>query len=1447
MIKKIITICLAALQLFTALPSMAKTGDDFKIVLNEVFDNYASNETKISGATLTGIDARIVDVSGGNKAAYAKIWGKKSDISFPIANQDSKMGFSFDIKIDGDPVVGTALTMGNELFNFNQNRSFTTRDGYYLAGYSSGKWMRITAMVNFTKGTMDVYIDGKMKIADWRIASKPSKPKSCAFSFKPADEYSSSEVYLDNLRVWTGDTVLNDNAFPKKEISAEVREFTPTAEVEYEPVIYIRTNGATGLSAMSPTSKDNSIIGVGAMDDGRKAIHVTQGSTSDCFADFVINPPELDSFVYEASGYIESLETGTAHLGYITNSANAHSFLFYVDSKGMLYFGNTAICEVPFGEWFSVQAIYNIAENKGTVYYNRELVGENLPIHAGAKQPYKARIYAASVSTVGDNEFWVDKIRLYEGKKLIEFEEDAAADAPAVSNPGELSSIVVSNEETIKALGKDIVYAADSDYLFANGGKINYSTYGTKPFTADSGEVMVPENILDQTLGLNFSCDGATVTAGDLKVPVKNLKQAPVKKSDVWYYPIAELAKQGLKEYVYTDNRNFVLLSNENRAYSNSLSTNDNIEAIDDIYRYMQFERPNEEMLYNDVKNHSYKQHPRIFIKKDEIPALRAKVSSDPELREAALDLIASTDRLIGAKPQPYFIEDGLRLFSACLNVRNRLMNLATCYLITDDKKYADRAWEELQCVLEWKDWNLERHFLDSGKLLTGVTVAYDVFYDYFTPEQREYIRRQVEKQYINYAVGVYTGSSAILSMDFRLTGDNWGAVCGTSMLYTGLCFMDEEDPDCEFSQKCKFLAVNAMRTLEYAFGLMAPDGAVLDGIGYWEYFVEHTAWSLKALTNMTGKDYGFKSSQGYNQVPYFGLMVQTPGGGSYNYSKTTNDYAFVFPAESFLIADLYGEKELMPVLNNYRKALGIKTNCRYILWYEPQAEDKTAGVPLDKYFIGQDLLIMRESNDDSMGSFVGVKAGQNTMQATISHRDKGSFIYEAMGERWFVDAGHDSRSVIENVSNDKPLEWMGVRAEAHNLLLINPSLSDPGQEMNEIASLVSLETKPKGAVAVFDLQPVYKTKVSEYKRGFLYGDDRNTLIVQDELTLTPGSKELYWLLNTKADDISISSDKKSAALTQNGKQLKVEFYCSVPDYELEVVNSTPIGLDESPISRENTRVLRIRAKAEGKVNIAAKFLPQNGGSYPSYQFVPMNEWTIPNGECSKKPELNALMIDGEPMTGFAPGVKDYDVEIPYGSSIPVLSASTNDGSISITQPTSLDSTGVITLKKDGVTIEYKVNFKAVHIITNNLHSSTATPGIPDNVQTIEGGKYTVSEIQQSENPPEHLYDNNFDTRWACSTSGCWIELDLGEKKDLSGFSMSYMYGTDRTYFYQIMISDDNIHYTVIYDGQSSNETNEWDYLPIDGISARYIRYIGTGNSANSWNSITEFRACTYK
>ena len=601
-------------------------------------------------------------------------------------------------------------------------------------------------------------------------------------------------------------------------------------------------------------------------------------------------------------------------------------------------------------------------------------------------------------------------------------------------------------------LGNDVVFMTETNTLYTDGVKTTTMELGFKSSITHNGVFMVDVNLAKDVLN-----DASGV------VP----REMIYKYDGAEYLPLEDYA-EFLSKNVYTDNRGFIIVSDNNHNFSNSDLASEKFEDTDIIYRYMQFDRPDATELYDDMRISSGNSRPRLFIKKDDIPHFRQKINADSDIKSVLDELLSKCDSYMDKEPIEYVIPDGIRLFESCDAVKKRLIDLGVAYMATGDTKYANRAWIEIENALNWKDWNVDMHFLDSGEIGPGVAFAYDVFYDCFTKEQKDFIRKRVEELYINFAVGVYTGESSFLALDNRMVNSNWGAVCSASMLLCALSFMGEEPRESQLMQKCEFLAENAIRSLEIPLGNLDPDGACGEGMGYWEYYITHLGWSINALRNMCGSDYGLLSSPGYNKTVDYMIHMHSPY-GVYNYGdeNSTRNY---YPPEAVLIPKFNNNYEQMALIEAYRKALGVSRGAQWLMWYENTEESADFdSFPTDMHFKGEQVIAMRSSWEKN-AAYVGIRGGVNNV---ASHFDKGSFIYDDDGVRWFIETGRDNYNMPGGYYGANGHTVYKKRAEGHNCLVINPTAPNPGQNITGATKLIKMQTEKNGAIALLDLKDI--------------------------------------------------------------------------------------------------------------------------------------------------------------------------------------------------------------------------------------------------------------------------------------------------------------------------------------------------------------------------------------
>jgi len=118
---------------------------------------------------------------------------------------------------------------------------------------------------------------------------------------------------------------------------------------------------------------------------------------------------------------------------------------------------------------------------------------------------------------------------------------------------------------------------------------------------------------------------------------------------------------------------------------------------------------------------------------------------------------------------------------------------------------------------------------------------------------------------------------------------------------------------------------------------------------------------------------------------------------------------------------------------------------------------------------------------------------------------------------------------------------------------------------------------------------------------------------------------------------------------------------------------------------------------------------------------------------------------------------------------------------------------------------------------------------------------------ENSENSIPRVLDGSFDNRWAVQgtkNNPSWGIFDLGSVKDLDKIYIAYYSGSSRKAYFKVEVSEDGENFkTVIAEGESSGETDEFESYDLGGARGRYVKIYGLGNNSSasaSWNSISE-------
>ncbi len=143
--------------------------------------------------------------------------------------------------------------------------------------------------------------------------------------------------------------------------------------------------------------------------------------------------------------------------------------------------------------------------------------------------------------------------------------------------------------------------------------------------------------------------------------------------------------------------------------------------------------------------------------------------------------------------------------------------------------------------------------------------------------------------------------------------------------------------------------------------------------------------------------------------------------------------------------------------------------------------------------------------------------------------------------------------------------------------------------------------------------------------------------------------------------------------------------------------------------------------------------------------------------------------------------------------------------------------------------------------ISDAITITVDTPLEEEELLTVAEENITASD--NDGNLPKNTIDGDYNTRWSAEGSGQWIQYDLGKYYFVSFLKIAFYKGNERQAYFDIQVSDDGAEWTdVLTDQESSGTTAALQIFNFENVTARYVRFIGYGNSENDWNSITEFQ-----
>ncbi len=808
-------------------------------------------------------------------------------------------------------------------------------------------------------------------------------------------------------------------------------------------------------------------------------------------------------------------------------------------------------------------------------------------------------------------------------------------------------------------------------------------------------------------------------------------------------------------------------------------------------------------------ENTSADAHPRLLITEDDIENIKSLIKTNTFMAKTYKSVINTANAALEANVQKYELPDGLRLSRAAPNM---MPPLALAYLLTEDERYKDRLWQELEAVCNFSDWN-PGHFLDVGDFAYGVALAYDWLYDDWTPEQRRVIRNGIVRN-------GFGPSMTHLRSGYGFAGqtNNWNQVISSGIGLGALAIADEPG----YADLANEVINRTGACLPKAVATFAPDGACPEGPSYWSYAKEGFYTYVACMLDTMGYDFGLSEMEGMENTGYFPISIMGPTNQVFNFGDggagSINGGIF------FNLARIYDK----PELGGYELNIVAAGDWTDLVMYreDERMSDYRKYMPLDKHFRGnQDLATMRSSWNDHDALFVAFKGGDNS--AGHNDLDLGSFVLDALGARWIQELGSEYYEAPGMWDDGR---WLYYRknTEGQNTLVINPS-KDPGQDPKAVAPIETFESAESAAYGIIDLTEAYADVAKEVKRGFGLINNRSVIVLQDEIK-TSSPSEIYSFFHTGAD-IEISSDKKSAILSINDERLRVDLISD--EGELLEMDAVPLPTSANPPypNMENKDIKKLAVHLTNAVNptITVTFTPLQANQpelEPMSTIIPLAQWQQYK---DSGVSLTSLSVDGVALDEFTPYNTFYNIGTGIHGTVTAQAGENTE--ISITQAPGVGGTAFViaTNTVSGMQSIYSVSF-----VPDN------PPLFTEGLSAYEIVGVEASSIPEPVNAPINTIDGDISTKWAAEGDGEWIEWDLGEAKWVNSVALAFMSGDARFAEMEIQLSENGTDYVTVFKGLSSGKTTALESFNFADTYARYVRFVSYGNSVNEWVSLTE-------
>lgn len=1384
-----------------------------EVLFNETFNEYVTNETPDSIFTVATITS-VADMGNGNKALRMHPSLQESLIRRNAGEFGSNYIIEVSLMTETTANGAICYSKGEKsasiaLVRFKDN-TLLTHDNKVIGGLRKGEFTKISIQVEASK-YMSVYINDALVLSKWHMPKYIVGTGDITIKVAPDTEHS---FYIDDFRMYKS-TKMQELEESLYNPDTMTRLFGQNDNGDYTYFNSKQLDNQKGVYANLTANASTNSITLGRLDyhnpDRDDRIHMKKTTSDSCYLTVSMNRVgqgrdnngSLSRRTYShflISGDFKIDKFGCKYLlsRVMDSTASAYSDIVTVSEKGVLSVLNkiSVTKGINRGQWFNIKVAVDISEKLADVYINDELVAEDMELNQSIENFNSFRIY---MSGMGQGEMYIDNL-------------DVTGLVVPYENGVDTRTSIFSDNSVEKEFLKDkIAFHTYAEIMY----KDSERQYIKPASYTQNGDYYVPEEYIKQ------------ITDEDLS-PVSQYVE---ERNGVRYLPVIASAKEVMKKQVFYhektgiivisdeklnfDTENWVFLSE--RTVTNSTVLND----IDFLNSFLAYERPDNEQLCKDFTENleTATEHPRIMLSKEKIELLKSKYKTDEDFKTLTDAFLKKTEKAFSQEVASYKWNDTMRMNTYAESYYERVTNLGLAYHLTGERRYFERAWEDIYAIASFPDYNIAS-LLDPGIYNCTLAIGYDWFYDTMTPEQREFLGTTIIEHSLPDVVRNYYGRVR------GRNGSDWSSfkwcsnICAVinSDLVTTACAVMERDP--EF---CSEIIKNALRGMEYPLMFFAPSGGWGEGMAYWNLTNRNIGPALMALISTFGSDYGLRKSQSYDQTVDYAISMFGPCGVNMlgDMSPITDTS---YPSYGFL-SELFGKSYAAKIraselLGNINDINNLKYfNSVDIITYsfdEVQGNTLPNAMKID----GMEAYSYRADFSDKESLFFSTHFGPTS--GYHLHNDTGTFVFDILGERWAEDFGKDDYN-IENEMGYESYELYRKRAEGHNVIIFNEHPDSFEQIQKKIVPIADYTYNDYGGYVYADMSEVYE-EVSNMMLGYYIGDNARSLTARYEMDVTNLS-HAYWFMHTKAD---ILIDRNTAILSQNGKSVIVKFETNGQNAKISRMEAQP--LESSPqcppqAKNEGYSKIAIEFDAQGETHLTIKVAPLGeGAALTPVMTTPISDWKLPVKNDAVKTEREEISVEL-----FYDGTLIDDVVPVYNGRMPEITAKISKQGytaevINAENPQEYTMVKIYDEKHNIYCVQAVKYYAAVGAPINNFNEL--------NIANVSASSW------QDPNVAKNMIDGDFSTRWTCMALDEYAIIDLGKQTKLDAVALSFWKGNPRKYSFDILVSSDGVRYDAIYSGSSSGTTEKLEVYDFNSVNCRFIKLINRGNSTVGAGSV---------